>query len=87
VAVQKDTRPRIVRRFIVDDHIDLTGCVVLNCTFDGCIVHLDSKQTTPFFLSGNLFRDCRLTGSAWRNTMLRTVNLITSNPWEPKKPA
>lgn len=82
----RDLRPRITRQYFVDDHIDLTGCVAISCTFDGCIVRLLSSNPIPFFIKDCLFIDCQLIGAAWRNAALRQVNRI-NEPWEGRNPA
>jgi ADP-glucose pyrophosphorylase len=64
----------IADKVFYDHAIDLTGQVVSNCTFDGCIITVD-KATPPTEFIQTMVIDCMLIGDGWPPEVLEELGL------------
>jgi hypothetical protein len=55
----------------VDMHINLTGCDVDRCLFDGCAVELWRGQKSG--LSNTEFKNCHVKGDGWPERLLQAA--------------
>lgn len=56
---------KIENKTFLDQEIDITNCDIEDCTFDGCIVVLNTPSVVQTFYGNVDFTDCLLTGEGW----------------------
>ncbi len=52
-----------LKRF-VDEHVDLTGLMVDQCVFDGCVIEL-WRRAGHTRIANTFFANCRFAGDGW----------------------
>lgn len=51
---------------VLDEHVDLTGCKVERCMFDGCVLELwRGRADGPSSIRHTNFVDCKFIGDGW----------------------
>lgn len=58
----------LLRQTFIDEHIDLTGCDVDQCEFNGCV--LEVWKGKPTRLADSRFHDCQIQGDGWPQELI-----------------